>query len=150
MQLRSEKRTKFVFGTVDQHTQIVASDAETTADVIFRLLFQKDGSENGSVSFGKSFEDFSHGNSSFLGYGLFFDADHLVRHFKMLGFQRNILVTSAIMLEKNMVADRIDIGAEPGGFADAAVGANRAKHAGKRLLAQIIDRIGSQKARAKF
>ena len=150
MRLRSEQRAKSVFGAVDHDPQIVASDAETTADVVFRLLFEKNRSEYGSVSIGKSIEDFSHGSSSFLGYGLFFDANHLVRHFKMLGFQRYVLVTSAIVLEKNVVTDGIDIGAEAGGFADATVGSNGAKHPCKRLLAQVIHRIGSQKACAKF
>jgi len=135
---------------VNQDAQVVASDAEATADIVFRLLFQKDGSENGSVSFGKLIEDLSHRSSSFLGYGLFFDADHLIGHFKMLGFERYILVTGTIVFKKDVVADGIDVGAEAGGFADATVGANGAKHAGKRLLAQIIHRIGSQKARAKF
>jgi len=150
MRLRSEQRAKSVFCSVDQDAQIVASDAETAADVVLRLLFQKDGAEYGSVSFGKSFENFSYGSSSFLGNSLFLDVDHLVRHFKMLGFQRNVLVASAIVFEKNVVADGIDVGAEAAGFAYATVGAKGAKHAGKRFLAQIIHRIGSQKARAKL
>ena len=150
MCLRSEQRAKSVFGAVDQDPQIVTRDAETTADVVFRLLFEKDGSENSPVSFGKLFENLSHGSSSFLANSLFLGVDHLVRHFKMLGFERNVLVAGAIVLEKDVVADGIDISAEAAGFAYATVGAKGAKHAGKRFLAQIIHRIGSQKASAKL
>jgi hypothetical protein len=62
----------------------------------------------------------------------------------MVRLQRDGLVSSAVMLKKNVVTDRIHEGAEAIRLPDAVFGTNGTEYAGECFLAEVVDRIGRE------
>src|SRR5262249_33666797 len=74
----------------------------------------------------------------------------LVRDLQVIGLERHGFAAGAIVLHKNVVAYGVYESAQAVGFAQTAIGANRANHAGKGFLTEVFYGVGGQMAGPKL
>jgi hypothetical protein len=145
----AKSRPEFLLGAVNQHAQIVASNAKPEANFVFGLLFQQ-GAKDGLVPVGELGKYSPDHVASFLGDNEFLDAHDFVLDFGVRRFQREIPGARPIVFQKNVVTDGIDEGTQAFRFADRAVGTDGTNYARERFLTEIIDCFGWKTAGAQL
>jgi len=148
--LRTEQGAEFLLGAVDQHAQIVACDAKTSADFVLWLLFKEDRPQYDLVALRHLVQDFAHGAAGLLDDHQLLKVDDLVLNLEVAGLEGHGLAAGAVMLHKNVVADRVYESAQAVGFAQPTIRANRANDAGEGLLPQVLYGVRSQVARPEL
>src|SRR5437763_1775256 len=132
---------ELLFGPVEQHPQIVAIDTELSADVIVGALVEKESFEDVSVARRQFVDDAAdalaflavhQGSLDVFGGG----------KFEVLVEERLGAVGATVLLEDDVVADGIDVGAELPRVAQAAAGRpQRLENAHKYFLPHVVNRL---------
>lgn len=140
-----------MLGTVQEHPQIVPINPEIATHFILIAFFEKNLAEQAAVLFGQFFQNLSN-----LALHLFCrDSSHDVHRWRgkvllFLIFQRGVARRRPILLQQDIVADRVHKGPKTLGLANAAFTAQSEKDSGKGFLAHVLDGLRRMEARAEL
>ena len=136
---------------MQQDAQILAIDAKIAADFIFVALLQKDFTQNPPVALGHLLENLANFLGHFMGiensgkvHGKGWNLVLIV--IRLQGIEAHV---GAVVLEQNVVANRIHKGAQTLGMKNLPRSEGRIK-SGKSFLTDIFDSVGRAQPRSEL
>jgi len=141
---------EFVFGAVEQHSQVIAVHAKHTTDLIFALFVQEDGAKQLLVFFWQLSKHAANVLVGLPGDQQTFQIQHLIGPSQVKVLQRLAARARAVEFHQDIVADGVDEGAKTLRLPYASLLAESSDNTAERFLTKLVNGIGSQQAGAQL
>lgn len=139
-----------VFCAMNKDAKVFAVAVEKDADFVFVLILEEDSAEDAAIAYRQPLQDAANLVSFFLRDDGIFDVDNLVGLVKVVWLKGLNAGAGAEGLQQDIVADRVDEGAESLWLADGVAITQSGKNAGEGFLTEFIDAIGREHAGAQL
>src|SRR5579862_5756359 len=142
---------KRLFGAMQQHSQVIAVNPEFPAYFILVQLFEENGAQDSPVALRHLIEDFANLLLHLTGSDGAQHVDHRIGEVGLrIIVNRGSERVCAIVLQQDVIADRVDEGSQTFRLAEAARRPKRSQDARESLLPDILDGLWRLQASAKF